>query len=106
MLGRAHEKGNYLQYKKHLLEDSILPDSVSSVMDLRNNEIGANWAVGTKIDSRKGLLKMIVENVEKLRVIKKDAQGNFLTCDDVIIPIKEWLGKWNIPKCLDGTFNH
>ena len=41
-LGKAHEKGNYLEYKRHRLEDSILPDSVSCAMDLANNRVGAH----------------------------------------------------------------
>src|ERR1700741_2953495 len=32
-LGIAHEKGNWIQFKKHQLEDTVLPDSVSAVMD-------------------------------------------------------------------------
>lgn len=102
-LGKAHEKGNYLQYKKHLLEDSILPDSVSSEMDLRNNEKGIN-SIGRchfKI-TEKELQDLILLKLDagELYVIKKDAQGNFLTCDGAVIPKKDWLGKWGIPKCL------
>ncbi|MDQ3048442.1 MAG: hypothetical protein M3R27_12910, partial [Bacteroidota bacterium] len=40
-LGRAHEKANRIQFEKRELEESILPDSVSSEMDLRNNSSGA-----------------------------------------------------------------
>src|SRR5437763_1189417 len=37
-LGKAHEKGDYLNFKKHRLEDGLLPDSMASVMDLCNND--------------------------------------------------------------------
>ena len=36
-LGKAHEKGNYLDYKKHRLEEGSIPDKISSDMDLCNN---------------------------------------------------------------------
>jgi hypothetical protein len=101
-LGKAHEKGNYLQYKKHLLEDSILPDSVSSVMDINNNQIGVSLRRNRGDLSGLIIQKKIMNllNDGKLLVIKKDIQGNFLTCDGQIILLKEWVGKWNIPKCI------
>ncbi|MGZ4034657.1 MAG: DUF6973 domain-containing protein [Bacteroidia bacterium] len=104
-LGKAHEKGNYLQFKKHLPEDNILPDSVSSVMDLKNNEVGAAWGRGEKNTAQAKILKIILDglNEGKLNVIKKDAAGNFLTCDGAIIIMKEWLGRWGIPKCLENS---
>lgn len=102
-LGKAHEKGNYLQYKKHKLEDAILPDSVSSSMDLGNNEVGVN-SLGRchfKI-TEKELQYLILDKLKQgeLFIIKKDEQGNFLTCDGALISLKEWAGKWGIPKCL------
>jgi hypothetical protein len=39
-LGIAHERGNYKDYKKHRNEDGIVPDKISSEMDLFNNNIG------------------------------------------------------------------
>ena len=32
-LGKAHEKENYLTYKKRKLEDGVVPDEISSTMD-------------------------------------------------------------------------
>ena len=101
-LGIAHEKGNRLQFQKHQLEESILPDSVSSKMDLYNNEQGICIATYCKIPSSSmlkiELLKALTEG--KLVIIKKDGNGNYLTMDGIIIPITQWIGKWDIPKCL------
>ena len=105
-LGKAHEKGNYLQYKKHLLEDNILPDSVSSQMDLKNNEVGAHLIEKNKHVSKTEIQKVIMTNLSdgKLTIIKKNASGDFLTCNGLLISMKDWLGKWNIPKCLIPSF--
>ncbi|MCW3105266.1 MAG: hypothetical protein JWO09_3706 [Bacteroidetes bacterium] len=101
-LGMAHEKGNYLQYKKRELEDSILPDSVSCLMDKKNNEAGLS-AVRINPVSPLGNIKiMLLKKAEAgyLYTIKKDAKGNYVRCDDSPIDMNEWQGKWNIPKCL------
>ncbi len=107
-LGKAHEKGNYLQYKKHALEDAILPDSISSVMDLRNNAFGVSLVNKNEIISKADVQKKVLDALAdgKLTIIKKDEKGNFLTCDGAVISINEWKGKWNIPKCTIASFSH
>jgi len=105
-IGRAHEKGNYLQFKKRQQEDAILPDSVSCEMDLFNNTVGAhiygNCKTTDNITIQKKLLVALKEG--KLKVIKKDTSGAFLTCDGSIILLSEWKGKWAIPKCLISSY--
>ncbi|MBN8695019.1 MAG: hypothetical protein J0L87_00700 [Bacteroidetes bacterium] len=102
-LGMAHEKGNYIQWKRKFLEDSILPDSVSSEMDKQNNEIGIRLSEKCKHIHFKGEIAYIVMEAlqtGKLVVIKKDVSGNYLTCEGAVVNMSEWKGKWNIPKCL------
>lgn len=102
-LGKAHERGNYREFKKHRLEDAILPDSVSCLMDLKNNRVGAesigycNMFNGA-VDYQRIILNVLEEG--RLSIIKKDKQGNYLYCDGTFIDTNEWKGKWNIPKCL------
>jgi hypothetical protein len=102
-LGKAHEKGNYLEFIKGRLEDSILPDSVSSAMDLHNNNqgiitIGVCAKPIIKRDVQQEIIKAIREG--KMMIIKKDKQGNYLYCDGTFIDTNVWAGKWNIPKCM------
>lgn len=101
-LGIAHEKGNKIQFKKHRLEDSILPDSISSAMDLHNNIAGSAVIKKKKIYSKKEIQQLIFELLKegKLMIIKKDLSGNYLNCNGTLINLQEWRGKWNIPKCL------
>lgn len=107
-LGIAHEKGNKIQFKKRQLEDCVLPDSISSVMDLHNNIAGAAVIKEKQNYSKKEIQQLILNllNEGKLIVIKKDVSGNYLTCDDTIINMQVWKGKWDIPKCLVLSNSH
>lgn len=100
-LGRAHEKGNKLQFKKHQLEDKILPDSVSTVMDLHNNEQGAAAAQDRQLSEAELQIKILdLLKQGKLACIRKNKQGNYLTCNGELIDLHQWFGKWGVPKCL------
>jgi hypothetical protein len=101
-LGEAHEKGNYCQFKKHQLEDSALPDSLSSQMDLFNNRAGVEAVSNCRSLSTKTIQEKIMYALKsgELRMMKKDKAGNFLSCDSEPIDMEKWKGKWNIPKCL------
>jgi hypothetical protein len=101
-LGIAHEKGNYIQFKKHKLEDAILPDSISCAMDLFNNKQGGLIGLENKNKSCVEIQKSVQNALMKgdLKIIKKDEYLNYLNCDGDVIDLKRWNGKWNIPKCL------
>lgn len=101
-LGKAHEKGNRQQFKKHQMEDHELPDSVSSCMDLFNNNQGANVVKEHPDITFQQLQKNILELLRngQLKCILKNRHGEFLTCDGRIIQPKDWFGKWGVPKCL------
>ena len=107
-LGYAHEEGNYLDFQKHRQEDAILPDSVSSVMDLKNNELGVSLVEKHQIISKDQVINKILEALAagKLTIIKKDQNGNFVDCSGYLISKVEWAGKWNIPKCVVQSFYH
>ena len=101
-LGKAHEKDNYLTYKKRKLEDGVLPDKISSEMDLYNNEQGLKLISKGSKTSKKGLIYRIVNAIKagKMKIIKKDKNGNFLTCKGEKITQKSLKGKWENEKCL------
>ena len=109
-LGKAHEKGNYKDYKKHRTEEGTIPDAQSSQMDFLNNDVGIE--VGK---SNPGIqeeqLTILIKNLilsGKLFVIKKDRLGNFLTCDGKIITATDLKGKWETLKCVlpSSTLNN
>lgn len=101
-LGKAHEKENYLMYKKRRLEEGVVPDEISTRMDLFNNEVGLSLTRKGNITPRKGLVYRVINAIitGKMKVIKKDDQGRFLTCDGKLISEKSLQGKWKNNKCL------
>jgi hypothetical protein len=105
-LGMAHEKANYLEFKKKQMEDAVLPDSLSSVMDLKNNESGVFLVNKNEHITKNQLINKILEALAqgRLTIIKKDQNGNFIDCNGSLILMEEWMGKWNIPKCLVPSF--
>ena len=106
-LGKAHEKDNYKTYKDRKLEDGVIPDQISSEMDLFNNEIGLTLSRKDDNLPKKGLIYRVINAIlqGKLKIIKKDKKGNFLTCKGAIISKKSLKGKWKNNKCLVNS-NH
>jgi len=101
-LGKAHEKGNYLQFLNGKTEDGELPDSVSSIMDLKNNEIGFSMAKEIKKLSAEEIEQKVIQRILAggVFIIKRNNAGVYLDCDGNIISLEKIKGKWNIPKCL------
>lgn len=101
-LGKAHEKENYITFKKNKLEDGFVPDKASSEMDLWNNEQGIKLTTKGSEISKNGLIFRVINAIlsGKMKIIKKDKKGNFLTCKNQIITSEEIKGKWKNNKCL------
>lgn len=102
-LGTAHEKGNYRKFNRGKVDDELnIPDSISSVMDLYNNDIGVkigqlNWKISS--DSLKIITTLAVID-GKMKIISKNSEGKILDCDGNGLEIKLYLYVWDIPKCL------
>tara|TARA_B100000809_G_scaffold138551_1_gene136159 strand:+ start:23538 stop:24176 length:639 start_codon:yes stop_codon:yes gene_type:complete len=101
-LGKAHEKGNYKQFKKNKIEDGTLPDQPSSEMDLFNNSIGIAIYKENKKASQKELISSIIKDIQQgnLKTLKKDNNGNYLDCQGNLLPSNKYYGKWENSKCL------
>ena len=71
-------------------------------MDLYNNEHGLILTKKRGKTSKKELILKVIKIIElgRLKIIKKDKKGNFLTCKGKIINKKELKGKWINNKCL------
>jgi len=100
-LGQAHEKANYRQFQKMQNEEGEIPDSLSSVMDLRNNELGFALGCNNRSLALPALKAKVIEEIKagKAIVFKRNTAGNYVTCDDK--PLKRVSTKsWYVPKCL------
>jgi hypothetical protein len=101
-LGKAHERGNYLDYKKHRIREEIFTDSIASAMDLFNNHVGLEAGRKNKSLSADEMKKLIVKKIldGEMKIILKDKNGNSLDCERKVLDLKIYSGKWNIPRCL------
>ncbi|MGY6649174.1 DUF6973 domain-containing protein [Wenyingzhuangia sp. IMCC45574] len=106
-LGRAHEKGNYSMYKEHQLEDGALPDKASSDMDTFNNNIGIQLykEYKKKKPSYNEKIKRVILEVKKgtTKMLHQNKKGEFLDKNGNIIPLKDFVGKWENRRCLIST---
>jgi hypothetical protein len=101
-LGVAHEKSNRIDYEKRKLEELHVPDSISSAMDLKNNDIGIKIGMENTSCTQPELIEIVKKAVimGKLVVIKKDKNRNFLDWEGNKIDDTKWQGKWYNPKIL------
>lgn len=106
-LGKAHEKGNYIDYKKHkTYEDGTVPDSINSQMDLYNNLKGKEIALKLKAEHQKlsnlSLQKTVIDSIlsGKMMIIKKNKKAEFLDKNGNIIPAENLINKWYNNKSL------
>ncbi|MCD4736361.1 MAG: hypothetical protein K8R53_09975 [Bacteroidales bacterium] len=107
-LGKAHEKGNYIVYKKGKRKGlSALPDKISSKMDCWNNLIGIDIGSTNRNKSTDLLILAVLDslNAGKLRIVNRDLTGNFIDCDGEIISPDSLISRWDTPKCLVPSRN-
>lgn len=102
-LGIAHEKDNRLDFFENKKEETELADSISCEMDLLNNKVGVDLARTFKrMETLQLISELCLDHIKKGNVyfIKRDEKGNYLQCDGKLIKTEDYLGQWNIPKCL------
>lgn len=104
-LGKAHEKGNYAQFLKGIEENGELPDSVSCLMDLKNNELGFSIGKSFKKISVEELKQKIIEQINSggAFIIKRNKEGVYIDCEGTIISAEKIKGTWKNSKCLVGS---
>lgn len=101
-LGKAHEKGNYKDFKKRRIEEGALPDSVSGMMDLFNNETGIEIGRKNKDLAKEELIRVVRDSVMtgRMKIIRKGKNGDPIDCEGNKINLQDFEHRWNIPKCL------
>ena len=104
-LGKAHEKGNKLQFEKLKLEFGERPDSMACEMDLRNNELGFEIGSSHKRINAADLKLIVLTQIHagKAWYLKRNPYFKYVDCAGNIIDMAEYVGKWGVPKCLIPT---
>ncbi len=101
-LGIAHEKGNYLDFKKRRGEDGAVPTKENNEMDLYNNIAGIK--IGEKFSEipNDSLQKIIIDSIAVgyLKIIKQNEDGIFLDSNGNIILQGNIKGRWETPRVL------
>jgi len=106
-LGRAHERGNYRDFKKHRSGEEQFSDSAAGAMDLFNNKKGIETGRENKKLEAPALKMLIRKKIlgGEMKIILKDADGRSLDCDRNIIDMNKYKGRWNVPRCLVNSGN-
>jgi hypothetical protein len=101
-LGKAHERGNYNDFKSKRAGEEIFADSIAGAMDLFNNKVGIEAGRQNKSVSKEALKELICTKIieGQMKIILKDPAGNSLDCERNIVDLKKYSGIWNIPRCL------
>ncbi len=102
-LGKAHEKTNYLSFKKAMKKGrKNCHDKPATDMDLWNNERGIEIGSKNKTASRLELQQMVIDSIQagKMRIILKNKDHKYLDCQHNIIPDDSLAGKWETDRCL------
>ena len=101
-LGEAHEKGNHRQFKKQQLEEGERPDSLSTVMDLHNNELGIKIGCNQSSLPLQQLRDLAIQKIiaGEALIMKRTASGEYLDCTGNVIDLSKYAGLWHVPKCL------
>lgn len=101
-LGRAHERDNHLHFRKGILEEGELPDSIATVMDLQNNEIGIT--LGCE-NGKLSIEELKLKAIDKIKaggafILLRDSTGRYMDCSGRVIDPEELKGAWRTPRCL------
>lgn len=101
-LGKAHEKANYRQFLRGSAEYGGRPDSMSTVMDLANNELGfrlgCEFCKLTLLELERTVLYEIASG--SALIMKRNSKGEFLDCGGNVISAERYRNNWSVPKCL------
>jgi hypothetical protein len=104
-LGIAHEKGNRRQFYKNRLEYGERPDSLSCVMDLRNNEVGFELGSHHKKLEKEELKKLVIDHIlaGQAWYLKRNDKNEYVSCENEPVKPEKYCEKWFMPKCLVKT---
>ncbi|MCB0430115.1 MAG: hypothetical protein H6585_15710 [Flavobacteriales bacterium] len=101
-LGKAHERGNRKDFKKHHFEEGMTPDRAAGEMDTWNNEQGI--LIGNRMHNapEDSLQQLVIRGIlaGDFRILAKDGNGNWLNCNGQVLSPADIKDTWENDKCL------
>ncbi|MES2566065.1 MAG: hypothetical protein V4565_04330 [Bacteroidota bacterium] len=104
-LGIAHEKGNKHLFYKNRQEFGERSDSLSCVMDLRNNDLGFVIGSSNQAVAKDSLIIIVINLIKEGNAwyLKRNAKNEYVSCENELIMMEKYQKKWFVPKCLIKT---
>ena len=102
-LGKAHEKGDYLNFKQKLKSgQTTTHDQAATEMDLFNNKKGIEIGLAHKNETVDALRDHVIDAILKgdMMKIRKDQHGNSLSATGDILPTSDYKNKWETKRVL------
>ena len=101
-LGKAHEKGNKLNFFKSYQEFGERADSLACEMDLRNNELGFLIGESQKNIKIYELKELVLTQIKQGNAwyLKKNSKNEYISCNNEPINLNLYNQIWFVPKCL------
>jgi hypothetical protein len=102
-LGWAHEKGNYIQFRKAARRGETSSHDLASIaMDIWNNRRGIDLGLKHPGETMTALAETVKRSIlnGEMRVIRKDDEGRFLDINNEVIHPDILQGKWDNPKMI------
>lgn len=102
-LGRCHERGNRIKYRKGKTEDGYIQDATACEMDLHNNEQGIRLALEHPNEGRDGMARECLKAIRsgKMKILFINADGAYCDCDGKPVNmVRKGMDKWKLPICL------
>jgi len=102
-LGKCHERGNRIHYRRGKTEDGYLQDATACEMDLHNNEAGIRLALDHPNEGQNGMANECLKAIRsgKMKILFINADGAFCDCDGKPVKmVRKGMDKWKLPICL------
>ena len=95
-LGKAYERGNYLDFKRGRMEDGAFQDIASASMDLTNNSSGREIGLNNPQASEAELIEWVLHGIRlgDFVMVLKDSIGNSIRPNGEIIHIDPTSPRW------------
>ena len=95
-LGKAYERGNYLDFKRGRKEDGAFQDIASTSMDLTNNSSGREIGLNNPQASEAELIEEVLHGIRlgDFVMVLKDSLGNSIRPNGEIIHIDPTSPRW------------